>query len=64
MGSREVVVDTFPMGIDYTKFNQAAQTHLAQKQTEKSELKIQLDVHIKGADDSKLILSIDRVRLY
>ena len=61
MGSREVVVDTFPMGIDYTKFNQAAQTHLSQKQTEKSELKIQLDVHIKGADDSKLILSIDRL---
>ena len=61
VGSREVVVDTFPMGIDYTKFNDAAQTHLAQKQTEKSELKIQLDVHLKSTDDSKLILSIDRL---
>ena len=61
VGSREVVVDTFPMGIDYTKFNDAAQTHLAQKQTEKSELKIQLDLHLKSTDDSKLILSIDRL---
>ncbi len=61
VGSREVVVNTFPMGIDYDKFNDAAQTHLAQKQTEKSELKIQLDAHIKGSDDSKLILSIDRL---
>jgi len=61
VGSREVVVDTFPMGIDYAKFHQAAQTHLAQKQAEKSELKIQLDAHIKSTDDSKLILSIDRL---
>ncbi len=61
VSSREVVVDTFPMGIDYAKFNDAAQTHLAQKQAEKSTLKIQLDVHKKGADDSKLILSIDRL---
>lgn len=61
VGSREVVVDTFPMGIDYAKFNDAAQTHLTQKQAEKSALKIQLEAHKKGADQSKLILSIDRL---
>ena len=30
-GFREVVVDTFPMGIDYDKFQRKAKEHLAQK---------------------------------
>lgn len=61
VGGRSVVVDTFPMGIDYTKFNGAANNHLARANTEKSELKRQLEVHKKGADGSTLILSIDRL---
>lgn len=58
---REVVVNTFPMGIDYKKFNQAAQTHAHMSNAEKSDLKKQLELHKKGADDGKLILSIDRL---
>ena len=60
-GLREVVVNTFPMGIDYDKFYTKAKEHLAQKETEKSELKKQLELHKKGAESGKLILSIDRL---
>ena len=60
-GFREVVVDTFPMGIDYDKFYRKAKEHLAQKENEKSELKKQLELHRKGAESGKLILSIDRL---
>ena len=60
-GLREVVVDTFPMGIDYDKFYTKSKEHLAQKETEKSELKKQLELHKKGAESGKLILSIDRL---
>ena len=60
-GTREVVVQAFPMGIDYEKFNQSAQTHLAQKKDEKSAIKKQLELHQKSAHDSKLVLSIDRL---
>ena len=60
-GLREVVVNTFPMGIDFNKFHYAARKHLKQKNTEKSELKKQLELHKKGAESGKLILSIDRL---
>jgi trehalose 6-phosphate synthase/phosphatase len=60
-GIREVVVNTFPMGIDYEKFHDAAKRHLTQNNAEQSELKKQLDLHKKAADSSKLILSIDRL---
>ena len=59
--TREVVVNTFPMGIDYNKFNNAAQSHLDMAADEKSDLKKQLELHKKGADQGKLILSIDRL---
>ena len=61
LSSREVLVNTFPMGIDYEKFHKAAKQHKKQKKSQQSELKIQLDLHKKTADDSKLILSIDRL---
>ena len=61
VGNREVVINTFPMGIDYDKFNQAAKNHLKQGKSEKTELKRQLEVHKESAHDSKLILSIDRL---
>ena len=60
-GLREVVVNTFPMGIDYNKFHNAATTHFQQKNREKSELKKQLELHKKGDESGKLILSIDRL---
>ena len=59
--SRKVLVNTFPMGIDYEKFRKAAKLHKKLKKSQQSELKIQLDLHKKTADDSKLILSIDRL---
>ena len=60
LGNREVVVNTFPMGIDYNKFKNAALTHKDMKQAEKSDLKKQLELHKKGAEKGKLILpSID-----
>ena len=61
MGSREVVVDTFSMGIDYKKFNSAAKKRLVEKKSNKSELKKQLDYHKKTSSGGKLILSIDRL---
>ena len=61
LGNREVVVNTFPMGIDYRKFKNAASEHLSMKQAEKSDLKKQLELHKKGAEKGKLILSIDRL---
>lgn len=60
-GTREVVVNTFPMGIDYNKFRDAAQTHMDMVAAEKSDLKKQLELHKKGAEKGKLILSIDRL---
>ena len=61
VGSREVLVDTFPMGIDYAKYNDAAREKYKQKKSEMSELSIQLKDHKKTSNDSKLILSIDRL---
>ena len=49
------------MGIDYKKFHNAAKAHLSQKIKDKSEFKKQLELHKKGDDDGKLILSIDRL---
>ena len=61
VGSREVLVDTFPMGIDYAKYNDAARKKHKQKKSEMSELSIQLKDHKKTSTESKLILSIDRL---
>jgi trehalose 6-phosphate synthase/phosphatase len=61
LGTREVVVNTFPMGIDFNKFKNAAQLHMDMPTDEKSDLKKQLELHKKGADQGKLILSIDRL---
>ena len=61
LGTREVVVNTFPMGIDYEKFRNAAQAHLNMQSDEKSDLKKQLELHKKAANQGSLILSIDRL---
>ena len=58
---REIVVNTFPMGIDFKKFQEAARNHNLQKEAEKSELKRQLELHKKASESGKLILSIDRL---
>ncbi|WP_178987967.1 bifunctional alpha,alpha-trehalose-phosphate synthase (UDP-forming)/trehalose-phosphatase [Winogradskyella schleiferi] len=55
---RIVKVDSFPMGIDYEKFYNAALKQHSDTY-EKSELKTRLEEHL--TDDKKLILSIDRM---
>ena len=57
---RIIKVDSFPMGIDYGKFHQAALDH-ANPDTEKSELQKRLDSHLEEGEDQKFILSIDRM---
>ena len=61
VGTREVLVDTFPMGIDYAKYNDAARKKYNQKKSEMSKLRLQLMDHKKTSSESKLILSIDRL---
>lgn len=57
--TRNVNVDSFPMGIDFDKFHNAAQTHLNSK--EKSEVQLSLDKHREVEGESRFILSIDRL---
>ena len=58
---RIVKVDSFPMGIDYEKFEQAALDHFENTSEGKSDLQNRLDQHLKTTPDAKLILSIDRL---
>lgn len=59
--NRLVKVDSFPMGIDYEKFEQAALEHYEKTQEQKSELQVRLDHHLETTPGSKMILSIDRL---
>ena len=56
---RIVKVDSFPMGIDYEKFEHAATRH--REEDDPSELQRRLDHHREATPDAKLILSIDRL---
>ena len=56
---REIVVNTFPMGIDFKKFEEAARKNL-RISPNSSALKRQINTH-KLANEGKLILSIDRL---
>lgn len=58
---RVIKVDSFPMGIDYKKFHEAAKKHITQPPNEKSEFQKRLDDHLESSPDTKLILSIDRM---
>ncbi len=59
--NRIVKVDSFPMGIDYEKFEQAALQHYENSEDQKTELQQRLNFHRKKSPDSQLILSIDRL---
>lgn len=59
--NRLVKVDSFPMGIDYEKFENAALAHAKRSAEKASELQQRLNHHLSKAPDSKLILSIDRL---
>ena len=56
---REIVVNTFPMGIDFKKFEDAAKSNL-RISPGSSDLKRQINTH-KLTNEGKLILSIDRL---
>lgn len=58
---RIVKVDSFPMGIDYDKFEQAALKHYETSAEDQSELQRRLNHHLKATPNTKLILSIDRL---
>ena len=59
--NRVIKVDSFPMGIDYKKFKDAAILHSSKSEGERSDLQMRLDSHKASAPDTKLILSIDRL---
>tara|TARA_B110000444_G_scaffold25021_1_gene20723 strand:- start:342 stop:2537 length:2196 start_codon:yes stop_codon:yes gene_type:complete len=57
---REIVVNTFPMGIDFEKFENIALIHSKSKKETFSPLRIKLEKH-KELNQGKIILSIDRL---
>lgn len=59
--NRVIKVDSFPMGIDYQKFENAAKENSENPEDKKSDFQKKLDEHKKSAPDTKLILSIDRL---
>ncbi|MCG9792813.1 bifunctional alpha,alpha-trehalose-phosphate synthase (UDP-forming)/trehalose-phosphatase [Flavobacterium algicola] len=59
--NRIIKVDSFPMGIDYDRYHNAALEHEKYPEDSKSELMKSIDFHNKSNDESKLILSIDRM---
>ncbi len=58
---RVIKVDSFPMGIDYNKFHEAAKKHNALAISDRTDFQKRIDEHKKSDPDSKLILSIDRL---
>ncbi|WP_108423030.1 bifunctional alpha,alpha-trehalose-phosphate synthase (UDP-forming)/trehalose-phosphatase [Flagellimonas amoyensis] len=61
MDNRSIKVDSFPMGIDYKKFYDAAKSHSEKGSKDRSDFQLRLDSHKASAPDTKLILSIDRL---
>lgn len=61
LDDRVIKVDSFPMGIDYKKFNEAAREHAQRDESQKSELQKRLDTHKESTPDAKFFLSIDRL---
>ncbi|MEM1339027.1 MAG: bifunctional alpha,alpha-trehalose-phosphate synthase (UDP-forming)/trehalose-phosphatase [Bacteroidota bacterium] len=59
--NRVIKVDSFPMGIDYEKFHNAAKVSNALKGKERTDLQKKLDDHKASAPGTKLIVSIDRL---
>ncbi|NEV92611.1 bifunctional alpha,alpha-trehalose-phosphate synthase (UDP-forming)/trehalose-phosphatase [Psychroflexus sp. YR1-1] len=59
--NRIIKVDSFPMGIDYEKFESAALDHDKMAESEKSEIQKRLDQHLQNEEGIKMILSIDRM---
>ncbi|MGB3774396.1 MAG: bifunctional alpha,alpha-trehalose-phosphate synthase (UDP-forming)/trehalose-phosphatase, partial [Leeuwenhoekiella sp.] len=61
LSDRLVTVNSYPMGIDYSKFEDAALANKEQNAKEQSELQRRLDMHLDATPEAKMILSIDRL---
>lgn len=61
LDNRIIKVDSFPMGIDYKKFSEAAKNHQKNTTAQQSDLQQRLNNHKLSTPDAKLILSIDRL---
>ena len=61
LDNRIIKVDSFPMGIDYKKFSEAAKEHEKNTAAQQSDLQQRLNSHKESTPDAKLILSIDRL---
>lgn len=61
MDNRVIKVDSFPMGIDYKKFSEAAKEHAKRPAAQQSELQRRLNTHKESTPDAKFLLSIDRL---
>ncbi len=59
--NRIIKVDSFPMGIDYKKFEDAAKKNQDQSKKQRSEVQRRLDEHLNESDSAKMVLSIDRL---
>ena len=57
---REIIIDTFPMGIDFEKFENTAIKHREIKTEDFSPFRTELERH-KASNEGKIILSIDRL---
>jgi trehalose 6-phosphate synthase/phosphatase len=61
LDNRVVKTDSFPMGIDYDKFNKAAIRQQKQSKKEKTKIAREIESRLNVSPDRKLILSIDRL---
>jgi len=61
LDNRIIKVDSFPMGIDYKKFKDAAEEHQKRDPEKLSELQKRLNTHKESDPDNKFLLSIDRL---
>jgi trehalose 6-phosphate synthase/phosphatase len=58
---RVIPTDSFPMGIDYSGFYEAALEHQKRSESDKSELMRNIEEHASVNEQRRLILSIDRM---
>lgn len=61
LGNRKVKVDSYPMGIDYEKFHQAAKKTSKLVGQENSDFQQKLEYHRSSTNNAKLIISVDRL---
>ncbi len=61
LNSRKVRVDSFPMGIDYDKFHNAALQTNRLTTDENSDFQQKLELHRSSTESAKLIISVDRL---